>query len=437
MGCAASRGRMRPLTVLVAVLVLAGCVAPLGDAPAPADVAAGDAWERVRALLADVPCEAAVVGKETSENLLPLANLAFPEESGSHGEMDVRGDLALVSRYSAGGFEVVDLADPADPKVLAVFELPETVALDVKWMPAGDAAVVGDRGKVHLVDLRDPANPVLAATFDEAAEGLRPYQSHMLHAWAAADGTEYVYVATQSGRAPMYVLERDGWTLAHAGQYAFSPVLASDPALGQHDMTVYHDEILGEPVLYVAEGALGWSAADLADPANPQRIGGTLSPEPGAGYTHTVRVEFLDGKRIVVTMQEVGQNSLKVYDATDLRAPVLLARWNADPARPHIPQHNIQLLDGMLYLAHYTEGVYVFDITGLVGGPPLAGSATMAPVAHWAVEEPDEPSALGFANVWDVVLSKGILYASDSSDGVTSIGFGCLAAGDPALTAGY
>lgn len=420
---------------LVLALLAAGCVSPPtddGTAALPAAEAAAG-WERVRGLLADVPCEAEL-GEGTSANMLELARLAYPEESGAHGEIDVRGDLAVAARYQSGGLEVLDLSDPTNLTLLSTLEIEDSIALDVKWTPDGDGAIIGDRAKVHLVDLTDPANPVLRSTFHYEGNATRA-QAHMVTPWKFEDGSEYVYVATQVGRQPLLVLERDGWNLSLAGQYAFSPVLASDAALGQHDMTVYHDELLDKPLLFVAEGTLGWSAADLSDPANPVRIGGTLSPEPGVGYTHTVRVEYVDGKRIVATISEVGANTLKVYDATNLEAPVLLARWNADATRPHMPQHNIQLKDGMLYLAHYTEGIYVFNITGVMQGPPLVGTLEMEPMARFAVENPQDGGALGFANVWDVVVSKGIVYVNDMSHGLTSVGFGCLQAGDVEATA--
>lgn len=428
---------MRLLAPLLAFAMLfAGCVSPPSDVgeAAAQDALGADAWARIAALMGDVPCEAEV-GAETSANLLALSNLAFPEEAGAHGEIDIRGDLALVARNQMGGFEVVDLADPTNLTVLSTFALDETGALDVKWMPEGDAAIIGDGGKVHLVDMRDPSNPVLASTFDETEAGLAAYQSHMVTPWKFEDGSEFVYVATQTGRAPMYVLQRDGWNLTYVGQYGMTPVLPSDPALGQHDMTIYHDELLDAPVMYVAEGLLGWSAADLSDPANPTRIGGSVSLEPGVGYTHTIRVEFVDGKRIVATMAEVGANTLKIYDATDLAAPILLARWNADPTTPHAPQHNFQLKDGMLYLAHYTHGVYVFNVSSVMRGPPVVGTLDMQPVAHFAVESPGEGGALGFANVWDVALVKGVIYVNDMANGFTSVGFGCLAPGDLNATA--
>lgn len=427
---------MRLAPFLGLALLLAGCVTPPAQTePAAAPDADVGVWEKVRALMADVPCEADV-GAETSANLLPLGSLLYGEEAGAHGELDVKGDLALAARYQTGGFEVVDLSDPTELAILSVFALDETSALDVKWTIDGDGAIIGDNGAVHLVDLTDPAAPVLASTFDYAENGLDSYQSHMVLPWKFEDGSEYVYVATQTGQAPLYVLKREGWNLTFAGTYALTPVLASDPGLGQHDMTIYHDELLDAPVLYIAEGLLGWSAASLDDPANPQRIGGSLlSLEPTPGYSHTVRVEFAEGKRIVVTMAEVGLNTVKVYDATELQTPILLARWNADPTRPQIPEHNFQLKDGIMYLAHYTEGVYVFNISSIERGPPVAGTLDMQPIAHYKPPTVNDGGALGFANIWDVALVKGVLYANDMTEGLVSIGFGCLTPGDENATA--
>lgn len=424
---------MRLLLGLAALsLVLTGCVTAPDSPIEPAglqEVDGAAAMEAVRALMADVPCEAEV-GAGTSENILQLARFEFPDST--IGEFDVRGDLALVARYQLGGLEVVSLTDPANPVLVGSLPLEETRGLDVKWLPKGDGAVIGDFGRIHVVDLSDPAQPVLRSVFSYENESLSG-QAHMLTV-AAIDGEEWVFVASQTTGMPAYVLKREGWNLTFQGTYGLP--LVQSLVLGNHDITIVEDELFGgKPIMYVADGLAGWSAADLTDPAKPQRIGGSLSPEPGLGYTHTVRVAFMDGKRIVATMSEVGHNTLKIYDATDLAKPVLLARWQADATRGTIPQHNIQLVNGWLYMAHYTEGVYAFNLTEVAQGPPLLGSLSLQPAARWAVEEPDTPSALGFANVWDVVLKDGILYASDMKAGLYSIGFGCLAPGDSAQTA--
>jgi hypothetical protein len=41
---------------------------------------------------------------------------------------------------------------------------------------------------------------------------------------------------------------------------------------------------------------------------------------------------------------------------------------------------------------------------------------------------------MGFKNVWDIVIERGILYVNDVARGVVVMGFGCLEPGDPAAT---
>lgn len=419
---------MRLPVALAALTILAGCLAPPIDTRPASDAPAADpaTWDAIRALMANVPCEAEV-GDETSANMLPLGKLQLDE--GDIGEIDVRGDIALLSRHALGGLTVVDLADPRTPTILGVLPIDDTTALDLKWLPDGRGAVIGSGGKLFVVDLADLANPVLVAEADV------PTQAHMVTPWTFEDGRTFVYVASQTTNRPAFVYEMDGWELTMVGSFGMPTGPIASLPLGNHDITIYHDELLDAPTLYMADGLAGWNAWSLDDPAAPERIGGSLGHELGAGYVHTIRVGFYDGQRIVVTMQEVGQNTLKVYDATDLNVPVLLARWNADPATPQTPQHNIQLLGDWLFLAHYTHGVYVFNLTGVRTGPPLAGTAEIEPAARIAVEDPAGGGPLGFANVWDVAVRRGIVYMSDLTGSLSATGFGCLPAGDEAASA--
>lgn len=417
---------MRPFVPLALALPLlvAGCVAPSisttdasgGEPPEPL------LWDAVRARMASVPCEAEM-SEGTTANLLPLGAFAN-EESGHMGEMDVRDDLAVVARDQS--IDLVDISDPRAPTLISSAAFDASPA-DVKFLPGLDAAIVGAyEGKLLVVDLADRANPTVAAEADVAT------QAHMVQPEVLGDKT-YVYVASQSGRAPAFVYEMDGWEPKLVG--SFSTTL--EPLLGNHDITIVNDTLLGnEPVLYLADGLQGWSAWSLDDPTMPMRMGGSVGQEGGAGYTHTIRVGFFGDKRIVVTMQEVGQNTLKVYDATNLQLPILLARWNADPARPYVPQHNLQLLGDRLFVAHYTQGVYAFNLSGVAAAPPLLGTLELQPDAHWAVETPvDASTPLWFGNIWDVTVRRGVLYITDMEGRLDAVGFGCLAIGDAAATA--
>ena len=414
---------MRPAALLLPFLLLAGCV---GLAPADVEPAAADPLAAVRALLADVPCEADV-GEGTSENLLPLSLTPLPESD--HAELDGQGPYLLAARHSAGGFGVLDPSDPAAPALVGTYLSEGTRALDVKWLPLGDAAVVGVDEGVELVDLRDPAQPVLLSTWRFADAGLPFTEAHMVDAHLVG-GKEWVFVAPASDSG-VYVLERVGDALEYRASYQH-PLLKGGP-IGPHDMTVLDDELLGKPVLYVANGFEGWLAADVSDPASPKHLGGMVNADPAQGYLHTIQAEKVGDRRLVATVSEVGVNAVKVWDATDLARPVLLAEWFSDPARPVLPNHNLQLLHGMLYVAHYGQGVYVFDLATR-GATPYAGTLEMRPVARFVPEGATQAAnpALAFVDVWDVVVVDGVLYASDQEDGVHAVGFGCLAPGDAA-----
>ncbi|HUR68426.1 MAG TPA: hypothetical protein VM370_04210 [Candidatus Thermoplasmatota archaeon] len=420
---------MRALLPLLAAAALfaAGCVSPPASTPEgaerPIDPAA---WDAVRALVGDAPCETDV-GADTSANLVTLGH--YQTDEGDIGEIDVRGDRAIFSRHQMGGLYVADLRDPRNISIVGTLVQEGATAFDLKWLPEKEAAVIGGgEGKLYVVDLTDPANPVVVSEADVST------QAHMVQP-ALLGGVTYVYVASQSSNAPAFVYKMEGWNLSLVGSFGLPAGPIGSGPLGNHDIAIVNDTLLQKTTLYLADGVAGWSAWSLDDPAAPQRIGGSVGQELGAGYVHTVRVGFFEGKRIVVTMQEVGQNSLKVYDATDLSKPVLLARWNADPSKPTAPQHNIQLLGPWLFMGHYTNGFYVFNLTSVISGPPVVGTLSLAPVGHWAVEEPAEADALGFANVWDVAVRRGVVYASDLTGRVTAVAFACLPIGDEAATA--
>jgi len=412
---------------------LAGCIDTPATLPDDVDVASTEAIQAsLTALLRDVPCEAdSVSNAATSNNLLDVGAALFPDDD--LGEVDVFGDLMIVALHSGGGVGLVDIRDPQNPQTLSTFLIEGSNGADVKWTSDGAYALVGgSSGRIDLVDFSDPVEPVLANSFIFADNGLSG-QAHMLTV-GVVDGVEYIFVATQVDLQPLLILKRDGTQLTLAGTWGATPVIASGP-LGNHDMTFVIDEMRDDaPTLYVADGTNGWHVLDLTDPAKPTRIGGAVTA--AADYTHTVRVTFQDGKRLVVTMSEVGDNKLRIWDASDLMLPILLAEWQADRTNPQAPQHNIQIVGNHLFMAHYTNGFFVFDIADMGGAMPVAGSLELTPSAHWSVPEAGQADVLGFANIWDIVVINGVIWTSDMQTGLHSVGFGCLSPGDVTLTAG-
>ena len=92
----------RSLPVFALSLLLAGCLGS-GDDSAPGspdggDRADSDPWPAIQDLMAGVPCDAEVNSGQ-SANLVQLANVTYDlEQTGIHGELDIRGNLALHAR---------------------------------------------------------------------------------------------------------------------------------------------------------------------------------------------------------------------------------------------------------------------------------------------------------------------------------------------------
>jgi hypothetical protein len=208
-------------------------------------------------------------------------------------------------------------------------------------------------------------------------------------------------------------------------EFVTQSLLVEGGPLGPHDMYIGFDEHLETWVLYAADGYEGWLAYDIADPAAPTFLGGFL--HPSSGYTHTIQAGWIKGRRIVATVEEVGVNLLKVYDATNLLNPVLLGVWYQNEGTgPVASQHNLQIVKNHLYVAHYGGGVYVFDLAKIAEeATPL--TSAIEPVARY------RPAGTSF---WDVVLEDGLLYTGKFAPGggFDVVGFGCITPGTSALT---
>lgn len=435
-----------PLLVLLAAsLALPGCVTD--GALAPQAAGAGAAWDAVRALMQGVACEDSADTRGTTPNLKQLAYLPTADEYSPafHAELalrtDERGTFALHARVFDGGFDVLSLDDPLDPKWLSAW-VPENASagLDVKWSTDGATAIVGSTAAIQLVDVRDPAAPVQEGEW-RFPTSYPNAQAHML-ALHRIGNDDVVFAATQMDMGVLILR-----LVGEPGQRKLEPLATFAQGLngpiGPHDQIVVDDPLAKRPLMFVANGFHGWLAADVADPAHPQLVGGAVPLDPYADYAHSVAVAYVGGKRIVSTASEVGVSALKVYDATNLLAPVLLAEWADDAKNPLAMQHDLQVLGDRLYLAHYERGVFVFNLTQAAASPPLVGTLALKPVAHYSVgDKPNSNPAAIFTDAesldgaLEAVVHHGVVFVGTVHDGLHVVGDGCLTPGDAAATSG-
>lgn len=427
------------LLFLAAALVLAGCVTPLQPATTSPDEVAAATLQSLADALLGVPCEAKSVDAKTSENLKTLATMSF--ENGGRAELDPWNGWLVTSNKN--GFDFIDARNPLEPTVVSSFLFEEGYG-EAKWLANGSLVVLsrGDNSlEVAGVDWTNPDVPIATSLgvwkYPMPGPGHLFTNMHMLETHVI-DGEPYMLVAPNDDTGVWMVHVKVVGDKAEFEPLAPIGGPFTGGPLGPHDMTVEDDLILNKPILYIANGFEGWQAYDISNPKVPVRLVTMLNLDPGQGYLHTVAGNKVGDRRIVAAISEVGVNLLKVYDATNFATPILLGEWWGEKTNPLSPQHDINILGDKLYMAHYTHGVYVFDLKKL-GTAPLLDTPTLSPVAHFAPAKPMDGGTLGFANVFDVVVMNGVLYVSDFTDaenGVTAVGYGCLAAGDASLTAG-
>jgi choice-of-anchor B domain-containing protein len=139
---------------------------------------------------------------------------------------------------------------------------------------------------------------------------------------------------------------------------------------------------------------------DLGNPAAPVEI--SSWSYPGA-YTHTAALDRT-GRWLYVT-DEVKGEPLKIFDVSDLHAPVLVNTLGADP---EAVVHTVHVRGDELYLANFTAGARVLDITD------PAHPAEFAWADSWL--RPEGP----FYSVWNVSsrFPSGTVIASDMQSGL-------------------
>lgn len=437
---------MRILVALfLSALLLAGCTTPTHSGPVTGTQPEThpNPWPAVQAAMAGVPCEA-TVGTGNSANLKLLSRIELPaEHDGIHAELDIRGDLAIHARYGSSGFELYNIHDPLAPVHLGNWTIePTDGALDVKFSPDNATVLVGVGNGIHLVDVRDPAAPKLVGDWSasEASPAGGPaatltYNSHMLFTKHIA-GQDWVFLAPNANSG-IWILKLTGGPDHPKLTYVAQTLPVEGGPIGPHDLYVQQDGLDGHWYLYSADGFHGWTAFNVDDPSKPVVAGGFFNPAEGA-YTHTMQAATVNGKRIVATIAEIGADFLRVYDATVLAAPVLLGVWQAEstPNGASSPEHNFNIAGGNLYLSNYGHGMYVFNLTSFTAGPsvPAAGTATLHPVAHWAVGAQGDTVDQGFSGYWDTLVKDGVIYVSHIEGGLIVLGYGCNHAPDARLT---
>ncbi|HEX2021680.1 MAG TPA: hypothetical protein VHH36_03155, partial [Candidatus Thermoplasmatota archaeon] len=310
---------------------------------------------------------------------------AYSLQNGSAGGLavlDVSGDAPkLVATLELPDMTPVDVHVSEDGKyaILAAHRNPQAK------LPTADQPCTGTPlfelcfpfvpVGVALVDVSDPANPRLADLFR-----IPPSGAHTAKIVQQAGGY-YVYAADYgalfAGRAgsTVDILKVED---TPAGT-KLRPVARFDAATRAgnqvfvHDVWVERHPVLGKDLLYVSHWDGGVVVADVTDPQRPTQLADWRDFDAGTyGNVHFARpVGVVNGTHVTLAAPEfeVAEHAGESYllDTTDPAAPKLLGKWTmpGDPITEtnylHSP-HYFDVRGTLVVMAHYHGGVWVLDV---------------------------------------------------------------------------
>lgn len=292
---------------------------------------------------------------------------------------------------------------------LVVVDVSGTIPVEVGFVPSATpgsdskevetygryAYVVNERGRMQIIDLVDPTNPVQVGLLD-TQPGVPSGGSHT---HAIVGDRLYVHGGRSPGGIRVYSLANP---LAPALLGSYQPFYVHD--IGVRGTTLYAAGIYGD----------GIDVLDASNPAAITRL--SLFNYPGSG-PHNVCLSD-DGSTAFVG-DEIGTGTwTRIFDVRNPQNVELVGQIIVNASAV---VHNCYVRGNLLFLAHYTEGMRVFDIT--------------TPTAPVEVAFYDTYTATtgGTQGVWAVYpyLPSGKILISDRTNGIFVVRLNGAVASEP------
>jgi hypothetical protein len=178
----------------------------------------------------------------------------------------------------------------------------------------------------------------------------------------------------------------------------------------------------------------GFIALDLTDPANPVYQGRTIYPANADGDAHSASYD--DVRQLLFSADEdfcktsgpgieKGQGYLRIWDYSDLAAPVQIGRFRTpnssgakDVAAGDYSIHNALVVGTDVYISWYSDGVRVLDASNPEA--PREVAYFVPPSANNPVKPSQRGVLTNAPEVWGVAYDHdtGLVYASDMNSGL-------------------
>ena len=339
---------------------------------------------------------------------LRIVNVASPASPASLGSFDTSGnanDVAISGTVAyvadgVSGLQIINVVNPASPALLGTFN----TSGDAKGVTvSGTVAYVADGASgLQIINVSNAASPSLLGTFNTSGDA-RAVAISGRTAYVADDvsGLQIINVTNSASPSLLGAYNTPGLAsgVAVAGTRAYVAddlfglqiVNASNPAspslFGAYDTP---GNAVGVTVsgtqAYVADAAAGVHAVDVSNPSSPTLLFSQDTPGTANGIAG-------QGARAFVAD---GASGLRVVQlGLDPREPVVAGSYAALAG-------NVTIAGNLAYVAKYTDGLAIFDITDPVNPVPLGTLAT--------------PS-----DAYAVAISGGFAYVAVSVAGIAVI----------------
>lgn len=411
---------MKPLVAAVCLTALAGCLdsagepaaeqAPAGGFPQLADIQANgtgypDAWRPPV-----VPADFGLT------DLVPLAAVGGP----AHG-ITVWGHYVFSGHYSPAQLEVIDIANPAAPMVVATAEVPMRDAGIIAY-PDGRLVLISTGGgtEVYATNVTDPSHPELMSVIDLQNDA---------HNIAVVPGTAIVY---DTGRSIADFTDPE------------NPVkIGTFEGLRCHDISFYMGADKQRAYCAAYDAHEIW---DIADPRAPRLLstvyfpfGQPVDDRVPATLDHTALVNH-DATVLIVGDEAAGgagplcfgehhtplgtrsaaHGSLWFWDLSDEMNPVLRSWLSAPPTSMDgiCTAHFGQVIGDTnhMVMSWYTAGTTLIDFTDLDHPSIVDQHDPYNPLVVAGAALADPLAVL--TGTWDVWAYQGYAITGDQHFGV-------------------
>src|SRR5262245_30988697 len=269
-----------------------------------------------------------------------------------YGDVWGEGNYAYLASFAGTGVMIIDISDPANPKLTGYYNPTEGGRIQDVVVINGIGYFGAElRGGLHIVDVRNPANPVLLSLVNTDKNG-----HANVHELFVADGVLY----EADNRVPIVKV----FDVRDPRNPVFVRVLQTTDPRNIHAIVVVNGRLFTS----------GWGGkTDIYDVRNILTQAPVLLGSVDSGLnSHSAWVSN-DGK-LMASARETTNGDMRLFDISNPAAPVPLSNITAQSLGiDALTPHNPYIIGNLLFVSWYQAGLVVLDITN-PSQPRLVGS---------------------------------------------------------------